>query len=102
MAENQDKWSSRRGPISKIRPSDGRRRDAVPMAAEWWYDFPEFGFHLGNLGSDGQAAIRPWWPTITFTPLEKCTHHGATPLFPWLNWRCSKRKLHGVSYRAGL
>ena len=64
------------------------------MAAEWWYDFPEFGFHLvivdssghlRNLGSDGQAAIRPWSPTITFTPLEKCTHHGATPLYPWLN-----------------
>ena len=58
--------------------------------------------HPGNLGSDGQAAIRPWWPTIAFDPLEKCTHHGPTPLFPWLNRHCSKRKLHDVSYRAGL
>ncbi len=35
-------------------------------------------------------------------PLEKCTHHGPTPMFPWLKWHCSKRKLHDVSYRAGL
>ena len=111
MAENLGKWPSKRGPISKIRPSDGCGRDAVSLAVEWWYDFSEFGCHLGNvdssghpgnLGSDGQAAIRPWWPTITFTPLEKCTHHGPTPLFPWLNRHCSKRKLHDVSYRAGL
>ena len=25
------------------------------MAAEWWYDFPGFGIHLGNLDPDGQA-----------------------------------------------
>ena len=29
--------------------------------------------HPENLGSGGQAAIRPRWPTITYTPLEKCT-----------------------------
>ena len=60
-------------------------REAVPMALERWYDSHGFGCHLGNLdssghpgnlGSDGQAAIRPWWPTITFTPLENCTRHG--------------------------
>ncbi len=78
MAENLGKWPSKRGPISKIRPSDGRRRDAVFLALEWWYDFSEFGCHPGNvdssghpgnLGSDAHAAIRPWWPMITFTPL---------------------------------
>ncbi len=42
MAENLDKWSSNGGPISKIRPSDGCGRDAVLLAVERWYDFPEF------------------------------------------------------------
>ena len=52
MAENLGKWPSKRGPISKIRPSDGCGRDAVPLAVERWYDFPEFGGYLGNVGSD--------------------------------------------------
>jgi len=46
MAENQGKWPSKRGPTSKIRPSDGCGRDAVPLAVERWYDFHEFGCHL--------------------------------------------------------
>jgi len=52
MVGNLDKWPSKRGPISKIRPSDGCGRDAVPLAVERWYDFPEFGCHLGNVGID--------------------------------------------------
>ncbi len=51
MAENLGKWPSKRGPISKIRPSDGCGRDAVPLAVERRYDFPEFGGYLGNVGS---------------------------------------------------
>ncbi len=50
MAENLGKWPSKRGPISKIRPSDGCGRDAGPSAVERRYDFPEFGGHLGNVG----------------------------------------------------
>jgi len=50
MAENLGKWPSKRGPISKIRPSDGCGRDAVPLAVERRYDFPEFGGYLGNVG----------------------------------------------------
>jgi hypothetical protein len=46
---NLGKWPSNRGLISKIRPSNGCGRDAVPWAVEWWYDFPEFGRHLGNV-----------------------------------------------------
>ncbi len=78
MAENLVKCPSKRGPICKIRPSDGCGRDAVFLAVEWCYGFSEIGCHLGNVdssghpgnpGSDGQAAIRPWWPTSTFTPL---------------------------------
>ncbi len=43
LAENLGKWSSKRGPISKIRPSDGCGRDAVTLAVERWYDFPNLG-----------------------------------------------------------
>ncbi len=50
MAENLGKWPSKRGPISKIRPSDGCGRDAVPLAVERWYEFHGFGWHLGNVG----------------------------------------------------
>ncbi len=54
MAENQGKWPSKRGPISKIRTSDGCGRDAVPLVVERWYDFHGFGCHLGNVGRDQQ------------------------------------------------
>ena len=50
MVENLGKWPSKRGPISKIRPSDGYGRDAVPLTVERWYDFQGFGWHLGNVG----------------------------------------------------
>ena len=63
MAENLGKWLSKRGPISKIRPSDGCGWDAVPSAVERWYDFLEFGGYLGNVGSDdfgmSQLAAHP-------------------------------------------
>ncbi len=50
MAGNMGKWPSKRGPISKIRPSDGCARNAVPLAVERRYDFPEFVGYLGNVG----------------------------------------------------
>ena len=50
MAENLGKWPSKRRPISKIRPSDGCGKDPVPLAVERWYDFPQFGGYLGNIG----------------------------------------------------
>ena len=31
-------------------PSDGCKGDAVPLPVDQWYDFHEFGFHLGNVG----------------------------------------------------
>ena len=42
-------WPSKRGPISKFRPSDGCKGDAVPQAVGMWYDVHEFGCHLGNV-----------------------------------------------------
>ncbi len=50
MAGNLGKWSSKRGPISKIRPSDGCRRDAVPSTVVRGYDLRKLGGHLGNVG----------------------------------------------------
>ena len=50
MVENLAKWTSKRGPVTKIRPSDGCRRDAVPLAVGRWYKFHESGCHLGNVG----------------------------------------------------
>ncbi len=40
------------GQTEKIRPSDGYGRGAVTLAVERWYDFPEFGGYLGNVGSN--------------------------------------------------
>ena len=45
-----DKWPSKRGPISKIRPSDGCKGDGVPLAVGQWYDFPDFRGYLGIVG----------------------------------------------------
>ena len=46
MAENLAKLPSRRGPISKIWPSDGCKGDIAPLALELWYDFHSVGCHL--------------------------------------------------------
>ncbi len=57
MTEDLSEWPSKRGPISKIRPSDGCARDAVPLAVERRYDFPEFGGYLGKVGIVMSASI---------------------------------------------
>ena len=57
MAENLAKWPSKREPISKIGPSDGCGRDAVPLAVERRYDFSEFGSYLGNVGLGTDTVI---------------------------------------------
>ncbi len=50
MARNMTEWPSKRGPITKIMPSDGCKGDTVPLAVGKWNDFHEFGWHLGNVG----------------------------------------------------
>ncbi len=50
MTNNLAKWTSEHGQTSKIGPSDGCGRDAVLLAGERCYDFPEFGGYLGNVG----------------------------------------------------
>ncbi len=50
MARKMTEWPSKRGPITKIMPSDGCKGDTIPLAVGKWYDFHEFGWHLGNVG----------------------------------------------------
>ena len=50
MVVNLGEWPSKRGPISNIRPSDDCGRDEVLLAVDRWYDLPEFGGYLKNVG----------------------------------------------------
>ena len=52
MARKMTEWPSKRGPITKIMPSDGCIGDTVPLAVGKWYDFHEFGWYMGNVGQD--------------------------------------------------
>ena len=52
MARKMTEWPSKRGPITKIMPSDGCIGDTVPLAVGKWYDFHEFGWYMGNVGSN--------------------------------------------------
>ena len=61
MAENPAKWPSKRGPISKIRPSDDCGRDAVPLPVGRWYNFHGFGCQFGNFVSKGESHRAQSW-----------------------------------------
>ena len=50
IARKMTEWPSKRGPITKIMPSDGCIGDTVPLAVGKWYDFHEFGWYMGNVG----------------------------------------------------
>ena len=52
MARETTKWPSTRWPITKIMSSDGCNGNRVPLEMGPWYDFREFGCHLGNVGSN--------------------------------------------------
>ena len=51
MARKMTEWPSKRGPITKIMPSDGCIGDTVPLAVGKWNDFHEFGWYMGNVGT---------------------------------------------------
>ena len=55
MARKMTEWPSKRGPITKIMPSDGCIGDTVPLAVGKWYEFHEFGWHMGNVGSSSST-----------------------------------------------
>jgi len=46
MVRTMDEWHPKRGPITKIIPSDGCKGDTAPLALGLWYDFHEVGCHL--------------------------------------------------------
>ena len=55
MARETTKWPSTRWPITKIMSSDGCNGNRVPLEMGPWYDFREFGCHLGNVGLDAMT-----------------------------------------------
>ena len=66
MARKMTEWPSKRGPITKIMPSDGCIGDTVPLAVGKWYEFHEFGWHMGNVGytmSRPIAEVEDWLET---------------------------------------
>ena len=50
MARTMDEWHPKHRPITKIMLPDGVKGDTAPLALGLWYDFPEFGGYLGNVG----------------------------------------------------
>ena len=58
MARKMTEWPSKRGPITKIMPSDGCIGDTVPLAVGKWYDFHEFGWYMGNVGQGMEGDAR--------------------------------------------
>ncbi len=50
MVRKLTEWPFKRRPLAKIRPSDGCGREEVPLAVDQWYDFHDFGCHLGIVG----------------------------------------------------
>ena len=57
MARETTKWPSTRWPITKIMSSDGCNGNRVPLEMGPWYDFREFGCHLGNVGYELSGMI---------------------------------------------
>ena len=57
MARETTKWPSTRWPITKIMSSDGCNGNRVPLEMGPWYDFREFGCHLGNVGEFKEAKM---------------------------------------------
>ena len=74
MARKMTEWPSKRGPITKIMPSDGCIGDTVPLAVGKRYDFHEFGWYMGNVGSIWSRYGHDGWDGPYFVA------HYATPL----------------------
>ena len=71
MARETTKWPSTRWPITKIMSSDGCNGNRVHLEMGPWYDFREFGCHLGNVGQmfptlQEQTFARPPKPTLSY------------------------------------
>ena len=64
MARKMTEWPSKRGPITKIMPSDGCIGDTVPLAVGKWYEFHEFGWYMGNVGLKAFALITAFYHNL--------------------------------------
>ena len=86
MARETTKWPSTRWPITKIMSSDGCNGNRVPLEMGPWYDFREFGCHLGNVGwiKEGKNAIK--WTRLSCRKFR----HNAVRL-----------QLHALAYNLG-
>ena len=89
MARETTKWPSTRWPITKIMSSDGCNGNRVPLEMGPWYDFREFGCHLGNVGL--KVLAHEWghaythvgldidgtrWPSDGFSETDKAVKEG--------------------------
>ena len=70
MARKMTEWPSKRGPITKIMPSDGCIGDTVPLAVGKCYDFHEFGWYMGNVGFDNRLLLHQIEPNIAVEYLQ--------------------------------
>ena len=86
MARETTKWPSTRWPITKIMSSDGCNGNKVPLEMGPWYDFREFGCHLGNVGwiKEGKNAIK--WTRLS---CRKFLHNAV------------RLQLHALAYNLG-
>ena len=87
MARKMTEWPSKRGPITKIMPSDGCIGDTVPLAVGKWYDFHEFGWYMGNVGSNnacGSVATLPrakTFPSLSLTQKAVSSFETSNPTY---------------------
>ena len=79
MARKMTEWPSKRGPITKIMPSDGCIGDTVPLAVGKWYDFHEFGWYMGNVGLIDEH--RNWLGQLPPNTRTAIAHGNATRIF---------------------
>ena len=70
MARKMTEWPSKRGPITKIMPSDGCIGDTVPLAVGKWYDFHEFGWYMGNVGLSSRVKYISNKKNVTHLAIE--------------------------------
>lgn len=63
-------WPSKRMRLTIIRPSDSCKGDPVFLAVDQWYDFHEFGCHLGN---DGPILLQQHFITHLAGPERRST-----------------------------
>ena len=91
MARKMTEWPSKRGPITKIMPSDGCIGDTAPLAVGKWYDFHEFGWYMGNVGPMSETAETERFKLDPFHQIP-----GASTRLPH-NWIKSGNVINAIS-----